>query len=510
MIWKIAKKEFLLNLMTFKFAVGTILCVVLMAVFVPVLAEDYQQRLQRYNQQVMDNEAKLRQVKAYRVLTPTIYRHPQVLSIFSEGLEKRLKDSARIDFGVMPEINAGPAEVNPYLSVFPTFDVLLIFKIVMSALALLVAYDVVSGEKEQGTLGLILSNRICRAYILLGKLLAGALTLAVLTSVAFIVGLLLLLRFPSIDLQASDWARIAVMYIASLAFVLAMYNVGLLFSCLTRSSALALVLGLFFWVLAIVVVPNGSVYLARRLQPVETAESRDEQTRSLERQFDQELSEEFKKLPRGGIESDTGGPFDAYGPVGGAFSYYVSMCTPAGAEFWKKRVQMETSLRIKYAQKIWEAERDYVRGLVKQTDLAKNLGRISPMCLYDNTMSALAGTTLSDFQLWAQTARTYRDSLTAYIRGKTDDLHSVSYFTQSTDEERVEFEKNQESQRRELANRVRQRETPLNLEDLPRFAHSTGVTEGLHRAAVDLILLFVFNIVFYSLSFVAFQKYDVR
>ena len=33
MIWKIAKKELLLNLITFKFAIGTILCVVLMAVF---------------------------------------------------------------------------------------------------------------------------------------------------------------------------------------------------------------------------------------------------------------------------------------------------------------------------------------------------------------------------------------------------------------------------------------------------------------------------------------------
>ncbi|HUU17836.1 MAG TPA: ABC transporter permease subunit [Sedimentisphaerales bacterium] len=259
MIWKIAKKEFLLNLMTFKFALGTVLCTVLVAVFMPVLADDYQQRLQKYSQQVMDNEAKLRQVKAYRVLTPTIYRRPQVLSVFSQGLEKHLGDSARIDFGMIPEINAAPAELNPYLSVFPTFDVLLIFKIVMSALALLVAYDVVSGEKEQGTLGLTLSNRVARVHILLGKLVAGALTLAVPTTVAFIVGLLLLFGFPSIDLQVSDWARIAVMYIASLAFVLAVYNVGLLFSCLTRSSALALVLGLFFWVLAIVVIPNGSV-----------------------------------------------------------------------------------------------------------------------------------------------------------------------------------------------------------------------------------------------------------
>ena len=29
MIWKIAQKEFLLNLMTFKFAVGKILCIIL-------------------------------------------------------------------------------------------------------------------------------------------------------------------------------------------------------------------------------------------------------------------------------------------------------------------------------------------------------------------------------------------------------------------------------------------------------------------------------------------------
>jgi hypothetical protein len=171
---------------------------------------------------------------------------------------------------------------------------------------------------------------------------------------------------------------------------------------------------------------------------------------------------------------------------------------------------METSLKIKYAQKVWDAERDYVSGLVRQTGLAKNIGRISPMCLYDNTMSALAGTALGDFQSWAKTASTYRDSLMAYIRDKTDNLRSVLYFTQSTEADRVEFEKCPESRMHELANRVKQRETPLNLEDLPRFMYSTGVTQGLHRAAIDLLLLFVFNILFYSLSFVAFQKYDVR
>jgi ABC-type transport system involved in multi-copper enzyme maturation permease subunit len=509
LIWKIVKKEFLLNLMTFKFAVGTILCIVLVAVFVPVLADDYQQRLQRYSRQVTDNEAKLGQVRAYRVLTPTVYRRPQVLSIFSQGLEKRLGDSAKIGFGVrpdfdtIPEINAGPAELNPYLSIFSTFDVLLIFKIVMSALALLVAYDVVSREKEQGTLSLTLSNRVARAHILLGKLVAGAITLAVPTTVAFIVGLLLLLSFPSIDLQASDWVRIGVMYVASLAFVLVVYNIGLLFSCLTRSSALALVLGLFFWVLAIVIVPNGSVYVARRIQRVPPVEVRNEQIESVREQLNHEWDQQRSTLPRGGGANAEEGPF------GGRGHWYIIVCDPAEAEYWKKGASFEMSLNAKFGLKLWQVEHAYVEGLLRQTRLARNIGRISPTCLYDNTMSALAGTDLADFQAWTAAARTYRDSLIMYIRNKTDDLRSLSYVTQSTEAERIAWAKGGKF-RKDAVQSAGKHTLPLDLEDLPRFTCSTGILQGIRRAAPDLLLLVVFNLVFYSLSFVAFQKYDVR
>ena len=57
MIWAIAKKEILLNLMTFKFAVGTIVFVALTAVFTPIMAKDYQRRLEDYNGTVAAIEA---------------------------------------------------------------------------------------------------------------------------------------------------------------------------------------------------------------------------------------------------------------------------------------------------------------------------------------------------------------------------------------------------------------------------------------------------------------------
>jgi len=228
MIWKIAKKEFLLNLMTFKFAVGTLLCVVLTAAFVLVLVNDYQERLNRHSGNIAANETELKKVMVYKNITPTVYRPPTVLSVFSEGSYQQLGHSAKIELDSLPEITSALAEANPFLSVFPVLDVTLILKVVISILALLIAYDVISGERERGTLRLILSGTVARYEVLLGKLLAGLMTLIVPITITFIVGLLILELSPMVDLTRSDQVRIGLMYLASLIFISVMYNFGLL------------------------------------------------------------------------------------------------------------------------------------------------------------------------------------------------------------------------------------------------------------------------------------------
>ena len=293
MIWKIAKKEFLLNLMTFKFAVGTTLCVLLMAVFMPILGKAYQERLKVYNENIAYNEAELRKVVVYKNITPAIFRPPSVLAVFSEGLEKQLGGSATIEYGKVPEISGAAA--NHYLSIFSVFDVSLIFKIVISVLALLVAYDAISGERERGTLRLVLSNTAARYQVLLGKLLAGLLVLVVAVTIVFVFGIVILLCFPMVDLTGSDWIRIGFMFIASIVFIVAMYNLGLLFSCLARRSAVSLVFGLFVWIIFAVVIPNGSVYLATQIRPVESQDSINEQIASLQTEAQRESDRERER-----------------------------------------------------------------------------------------------------------------------------------------------------------------------------------------------------------------------
>ncbi|MFB0554319.1 MAG: ABC transporter permease [Phycisphaerae bacterium] len=277
MIWKIAKKELLLNLVTFKFTVGTILCVVLMAVFTFILLKDYQQRLEYYNQAVADDAAELRKARVYKNIRPIIYRRPEVLSIFSEGLEKRLGNSVKIDLENVPEIKSKYLEKNPLLVIFPTLDISLIFEIMLSILALMIAYDTVSGEREQGTLKLILSGTISRHQILIGKLWAGMITLVIPITIAFMVVLLILCLPPSVKLKDSDWAAITMMYVVSLIYISAIYNFGIFISCSTKKSATSLMFVLLFWIILALLIPNISISLAREFCVPEPIEKTDKQ-----------------------------------------------------------------------------------------------------------------------------------------------------------------------------------------------------------------------------------------
>lgn len=521
MIWKIAKKELLLNLMTFKFAVGTILCVVLMTVFMPVLVKDYQQRLKDYSANVARNEAKLRKVKVYKNITPTVYKPPAVLSVFSEGLEKRLGNSARIEFESVPEINMALSEDNPFLSIFPAMDVSLIFKIVVSILALLVAYDTISGEREQGTLKLVMSNSLPRYQVLLGKLLAGLVTLVVPITMAFIIGVLILEFSPTVDLAESTWARIGQIYVTSLVFISAMYNFGILFSCLTKKSAISLMLVLLSWVIFVLIIPNASIRLATQIRPLESREVVDGRIMSIREQFANEHGELIHNLWN--VHKMNYGTRVVSGGTGAFGRGYAKMISKSYLEERLKRQAF--SLKMRYADQVWKVELDYLSSLLNQKRFANNLSRVSPISLYGNVIASISGSDLASFQYFIDRAETYRNQVIEYIRRKTDNFASASTITACSEEDMVECErryaqykhaKNEDDKKkahnawRKWADKKIKDQPSLDLQDLPRFIYRPAVLVALQRAILDLGLLIFIDVLFFVLSFVAFVRYDVR
>ena len=517
MIWKIARKEFLLNLMTFKFAVGTILCVVLMAVFMPVLVNDYQERLKDYNENVAANEAELRKVKVYKNITPTVYRPPNILSVFSEGVDKYVESSEKIGIFGASELGMEISETNTMLSVFPALDVALIFKIVISILALLMAYDVISGEREQGTLKLILSSTIARYQVLFGKIVAGLMTLIVPVTASFIVGLLVLVLSDMVSLTGSDWLRIILMYFACLIFVSAMFNLGLLLSCLSKNSAISLVFGLFLWLFFAAIFPNASASIASQLKPIESAEEFFGKIKAVTDKRSSEINELTKDIKGGGNRSQAPGAFN---------QIYDIVCDRNFREYYQKRCRVTEPIKIKYIDKMLNVREMHQNNLIKQKQLADNIACSSPIILYESLMSVLAGTDFGNLECFKSNVKNYRNEVADYIRAKTENFTATSYFTPCKEGAWEEFMSVAKpyleakdaavtgKAMEVLVERYNQmvKETPsLDLHDFPKFTYQPlSVAESFQQAIPILMFLIFVSILFFLLSVVAFLKYDIR
>lgn len=508
MIWKIAKKDLLVNLMTFKFAAGTIVCVVLTAVLVPGLINDYRLRLNGYNSNVAGDEAELREAKVYDNITVNhrVYRPPTVLSVFSKGIENQVGDSAKIDKWGIPEINASTVAVNPYLAILRNLDISLLYQIVLSLLALLMACDAISGERAMGTLMLITSGTVARHEVLLGKILAGLMTLMVPLTMAFLVVTLILSLSPVVDLAASDWARMGLMYLVSMLFILAVYNGGIVVSCLTRHPATSLMLGLFFWIVLTMIVPNAGGYLAAQFRPLEPSDPIYAKLSDLEREYFFKRAEAGDRIPSEGHQIEHREKI---------LRGYTLVCDEKWIATVVKRHAASRPIEMEHIEKVWQIEHPYIETLFRQERLAVNLSRLSPVYVYENLMSALAGTDVANCQKFLERAREHRRVVFDYIRGKTNNYSLPSFFTPCTEADRAQYQQyldgkmSEEDFQKWKEKKIAQLQA-LDLQDFPRFVCKGDVLGDVRRSIIDTSALVFANVLFFVLSFVAFMRYDVR
>jgi hypothetical protein len=78
-----------------------------------------------------------------------------------------------VSYTAIPTISVGQTEKNPLMAALNSIDVIAIVQVVLGLLVLLFAYDVISGEREQGTLAQALANSVPRHAILATALAAA-------------------------------------------------------------------------------------------------------------------------------------------------------------------------------------------------------------------------------------------------------------------------------------------------------------------------------------------------
>lgn len=139
-------------------------------------------------------------------------------------------------------LNGGPAGFQP-LSVTVS-SMLKIVTTLIPLLALMLGYAAVVGEKEQGSIQLLLSMPVTRREVLLGKFLG----LGSVLVIAILAGLGLAGAIVVVSAGAADLLGYVLFVLGTILFALAFLSVALLLSTLMKKRSSSLAMAVFLWI----------------------------------------------------------------------------------------------------------------------------------------------------------------------------------------------------------------------------------------------------------------------
>lgn len=244
------KKEILENVTTYRFAILTSLLGILIVISMVISYGDYRLRLENYN-------ILRREPNSANVIIP-----PNPLSIFVRGLDANLGRLHEISIlGI--QVRTSQQSVNRLFALFTVPDMLFIIKTMLALMALLFAFDAICGEKENGTLKLLLASGSQRASLLLGKLLGRFALVYIPSLILFFAAAIIVSLLPDVQVDSYYWQRIAVVIVAAALYALVFSALGVFISSLVHRSATSMILNLGIWVFFVFVIPNMGTTVAK-------------------------------------------------------------------------------------------------------------------------------------------------------------------------------------------------------------------------------------------------------
>ena len=460
----ILKREFLDQLLSPKFLIVFLLCIVLVPASLLMNYSSYRNAYLEYDG-----------AKRVTNKSTVVFREPSALSTFGMGLESVLPKQVSFD-KYSREMKGTQAQNEVLSNITGNIDFVVIANFLLGLFAILYACTLMSGEKETGTLKLVLSNQTRRSTLLWGKFLGSYIVLIIPLVVSFLVGLILLLleKFPLFS--GENLSRIAVVFVLSLLYLSTLFSLGLLISTRTQRTSVALLAGFLIWITITFVVPKTSEPLANLIHPVKSGEAMERNRVTVRNQIEREKSKVLAPLRDKYMKSSDGHrtawDFDAYRKERG----------PLAREYEE---------RINKALQDFDAQ--YEREKATALNLSLNIARLSPASAF--THAAL------DF---CRTGVVDRENFLRSLDVHADQLYKAVF--SHTYQDMFDFDENGQPHSRHGG----------DTEENPQFVYPEyrykflSFGDTLSRTAPDIVLLVIFNLIFFAAAYYSFTRYDVR
>ncbi|OGG56116.1 MAG: hypothetical protein A3F84_28680 [Candidatus Handelsmanbacteria bacterium RIFCSPLOWO2_12_FULL_64_10] len=457
MFLRIVHKQLLEYLLSLRFLVGAALCLAVGVGATCVRAYAYRTAVTDYGINRREHHAEAAGYVAPFPLTysgVSVDRPPALLGVFYRGLEPSRPMSVRVTGNRDPKTEDQYERANPILDLFQTVDLVSFTALVVSLLALVFSYDLISGEKEAGTLRLTLSFSVPRDTLLLGKWTGGylALVLPFLLTALCCFGVVAL--YPGTKVSWGDLAAFGLLIGVCLLYIGGLYSLGLLVSTATSRSFTSIIALVAIWVGVSTGLPNLSPYVAGALIPLPTIQET-----------------ERKKWAVAGEEGQIRGQ---------QIRDYQQTTKDSEAQRGVVISEIYRESFAKIARRQEQIQADYDRRLDRQVAAATWLSRLSPTASLIYTAGEIAGTGVRDWRRFRKTLHEYRVRFLNYAEDK-------------------------------WIERAKQGGGEISTADYPRFVYfRPDLRERLGAAVMDVGLLAFWNLLFFVAGYVAFLRYDVR
>jgi ABC-type transport system involved in multi-copper enzyme maturation permease subunit len=455
-----------------RFWVILALCLVLIPLGVEVSLKDYQTRLQNYREavRIYQEQTKTASDVVYKGGAKA-FAPPSPLGFLSLGLELVNPNVAETQYKfaeppAVMRLGNNQGRDNLYEFFYGPLDLIFVVGVVMSLLAVVMSYGAIAGEKEQGTLGLVLSNPLPRAKLILAKTAANSLVLVVPFLAAIVLSLILLeLQGSPLASAAGAWTSIGLAVLIAVLFIGAFFNLGLLVSALTKQAVTALVTLLLAWVFLYGVYPRLASAAAQVVHPVKSearlALEKAQIRANIEKARDVELDKLAKAMP----------------------DHEES---PAYEEGKKKQQDVLDKYRTEL-EASWQAlERESDARRASLLTLTADIARLSPVSSLVRPLAELSRTGWLEYRQFGTEAREFEGILNRDIFDKLKFIRMKAGGSTNFDEEAAKAA-------------------------APVFQHRPAPIETVIRNVLpDLVLLVLFNLVFFAGAFIVFIRYDAR
>jgi len=474
------KRQLIEDMLTSRFFISLVLIFGAVCAFSLVFADHFHKSLDSYSKVMSQNDRNLQQfarspMKNLSSPRQSFLLKPKPELFISEAYEENIPQGFLYDPGnhslqlLSPKEEVSGAQhyrsiskrenLADVLTYSP--DLTFIVQVLLSFLALILAFGAVTAEKEKGTLPLIYSNPAKRAYFILAKYLSALFTVAISLFLGLILSLILLNVLSVVPLSFSLISSFSLFFLVSIIYLSVFILLGILCSVLSHRSKNSLVLCLLIWVFLVIVFPKSTgMLLTMKRFDVPTGE---EITQLAQKTYNETADRLEKQLPADWSRMN----FDKY---------------------------RRNELFLKLESEVDKSQQDtldyYLRKKLSAVAAARRVNSFSPASLFEYSASSVSGTGLYHFEsLWTQILR-YENDFLSFVKNERSVLEKGSFFylTPETISDK-----------------------PLDFNAIPKFEDKNPKPgERLKDALPYVGLLVLYNLFLFAFVFYKFQTYDVR